>query len=208
MSAYPSRRGAGIAPTPAGGPQPGMGDDRGVAADKRGNKTLRDLILSLFVLGFVVFAIYLFIPHDSHADPVVVVPYSVELGQARRDAPYPVAGPEGLGADWRSTSVTYSDTDPKNVTWHIGFVGPKQQYVAIEQSNAASDAFAAAVTLGSHRDATRTVAVAGQSWDHWSGGRYTALVHKEPGHTTVVLGTGPESTLTTMAAAIQERGGR
>ncbi|MEE4543516.1 DUF4245 domain-containing protein [Streptomyces sp. V4-01] len=178
-----------------------------MAADKRGNKTLRDLVLSLFVLGFVVFAIYVFIPHDSHADPVVVVPYSVELGQARRAAPYPVAAPEGLGAGWRCTSVTYSDTDPKNVTWHLGFVDPQQSYVAIEQGNAPSAAFAASVTLGGHRDGARTVTVAGQTWDRWTGGRYSALVHRETGHTTVVLGTAPEAVLTKTAAALQERGG-
>lgn len=184
-----------------------MGDDRGVAADKRGNKTVRDLLLSLVVLGVAVFAIYLFIPHDSHADPVTVVPYSVELGQARRDAPYPVAGPEGLGADWRSTSVTYNAADPKNVTWHVGFVDPAQQYVAIEQSNGAADAFVSSVTLGSHRDGTRTVSAGGHTWERWTGGRYTALVRTDAKATTVVLGTAPDAQLTQMAAALQERGG-
>ena len=107
-----------------------------MAADKRGNKTLIDLALSLVVLGIVVGVIYLFIPHGSKAaDPVRPVSYSVELGQARRDAPYKVAGPEGLSAQWRATSVTYTGADPTNVTWHIGFVDPDKQYVAIEQSN-------------------------------------------------------------------------
>jgi hypothetical protein len=178
-----------------------------VAADKRGSKTVRDLMLSLVVLGFVVFVIYLFVPHDSHADPVKTVSYSVELGQARRDAPYPVAGPEGLGADWRSTSVTYDDSDPKNVTWHIGFVDPDQQYVAVEQSNGRADAFVASVTLNSHRDGTRTVTAGGHTWERWTGGRYTALVRREPGVTTVVLGTAPDAQLTQMAAALRERGG-
>lgn len=184
-----------------------MGDDGGVAADKRGSKTVRDLILSLVVLAFAVFAIYLFIPHDSHADPVKVVPYGVELGQARRAAPYPVAGPEGLGGDWRSTSVTYTGTDPKNVTWHIGFVDPDQQYVAVEQSNGPSDAFAASVTIGGHRDAAATVSAGGRTWQRWSGGRYAALVNREADHTTVVLGTAPQAQLVRMAGALRESGG-
>jgi hypothetical protein len=179
-----------------------------VAADKRGGKTVRDLILSLVVLGVVVFAIYLFIPHDSHADPVKAVPYSVELGQARRDAPYPVAAPEGLGADWRSTSVTYGSADPRNVTWHIGFVDPEQQYVAVEQSNGPAAAFVGSVTIGSHRDGTRTVAAGGYAWERYTGGRYTALVRKEPHVTTVVLGTAPDAQLQQMAAALRESGGR
>ncbi|HEY5833548.1 DUF4245 domain-containing protein [Streptomyces sp.] len=179
----------------------------GVAADKRGNKTVRDLALSLTVLGFVVFVIYLFIPHDSHADPVKVVPYSVELGQARRDAPYPVAGPEGLGADWRSTSVAYSSADPQNVTWHVGFVDPQQEYVAVEQSNGPAEPFITRVTLDSHRDGDVEVEAGGRVWERYAGGRYTALVRKEQGVTTVVLGTAPDEQLRRMAAALRERGG-
>jgi hypothetical protein len=178
-----------------------------VAADKRGNKTVRDLLLSLVVLGFVVFVIYLFVPHDSHADPVKVVPYNVELGQARRVAPFPVAGPEGLSADWRSTSVTFNGADPADTTWHIGFVDPEQQYVAVEQSNSRTDPFVASVTLNSHRDGTRTVQAGGLTWERWTGGRYTALVNRQPHVTTVVMGTAPDSQLTRMAAALKLRGG-
>src|SRR4051812_42764711 len=174
---------------PCGRPVPGMGDDRGVAADKRGSKTVRDLLLSLSVLGVVVFVIYLFIPHDSHADPVKVVPYDVELAQARRDAPYAVAGPEGLGAGWRATSVTYTGTDPHHVTWHLGFVDPGQQYVAIEQSNGSPGAFVDSVTLGSHHVSAPAVRIGSLTWERWTGGRYDALVSERPGVTTVVLGT-------------------
>jgi hypothetical protein len=193
---------------PAVGARWGMGDDRGVAADKRGNKTVRDLVLSLMVLSVVVAVIYLFVPHDSDADPVKPIGYSVELGQARRDAPFEVAGPEGLGAQWRATSVSYSATDPHKVSWHLGFVDPEQQYVAVEQSNAAPGAFIAEVTLGAHRDGSRTVSAGGHVWERWTGKRYTALVRKEQGVTTIVLGTGPDGQLTQMAAALRERGGR
>jgi hypothetical protein len=169
---------------------------------------VRDLALSLVVLGFVVFVIYLFIPHDSHADPVVTVPFSVELGQARRDAPYPVAAPEGLGADWRPTSVRYDASDPGNVTWHLGFVEPQQEYVAVEQSNAPAAAFIAQVTHTSHRDGDRTVTVGGQVWQRYTGGRYPALVHEERDVTTVVLGTATDAAFQRMAAALRATGGR
>lgn len=193
--------------TPGVGALPGMGDDRGVAADKRGNKTVRDLVLSMLVLGVVVYLIYLFIPHDSKASPVKAVSYTVELQQARRDAPYPVAGPEGLGAGWRANSVTYDASDAKNVTWHLGFIDPAQQYVSVEQTNGPAAAFVRKVTLGAHRDGNRTVEVAGKTWDRWTGGRYAALVREETGFTTVVLGTDGESQLRKLAAALQERRG-
>ncbi len=178
-----------------------------MAADKRGNKTVRDLGLSLLVLGIVVFAIYLFIPHDAGADPVAgrTVGYSVELQQARRDAPYPVAGPQGLGKDWRATSVDYQGTDRKNVTWHLGFVDPEQQYVAVEQSNGDPAEFIGQVTLDSHRDGHRTVVAGGRTWQRYTGGRYTALVREEAGVTTVVLGTGPDAQLRQLAQALTYR---
>jgi hypothetical protein len=192
---------------PGGGSARGLGDHRGVAADKRGNKTLIDLVLSMVVLGVVVAVIFIFIPHGSKADGVKPVSFSVELGQARRDAPYKVAGPQGLSAKWRATSVTYSDTDPKNVTWHLGFVDPDDEYVAVEQSNAPAATFISTVTLKAHRDGTRTVTAGGQVWERYAGDKYNALVRRQSGVTTVVLSTGPDTSITQMAAALQERGG-
>ncbi|BBA99806.1 putative secreted protein [Actinacidiphila reveromycinica] len=176
-----------------------------MAADKRGgNKTVRDLILSMLVLGVAVYLIYLFIPHDSKATPVKTesVGYTVELQQARRDAPYPVAGPTGLGSKWSATSVTYSGSDRKNVTWHIGFVDPDQQYVALEQTNGDAAEFITQVTINGHRDAGRTLPVDGVAWQYYTGGRYDALVHEEGGVTTVVLGTAPDAQLQRFAATL------
>ncbi|SDN30374.1 Protein of unknown function [Actinacidiphila guanduensis] len=181
----------------------------GVAADKRGNKTVRDLALSMVVLGVVVFGIYLFVPHgNGKRDPVKTetVSYNVELEQARRDAPYPVLGPTGLGARWRATSVQYSGADRRNVTWHLGFVDPEEQYVALEQTNGAAKAFAAQVTIGSHPDPGSGVAVAGATWQHWSGGRYDALVRTDKGVTTVVMGTAPQSQLVRLATSLRPTG--
>lgn len=201
--------GRGAAGHPAVGRPTGMGDDGHVAADKRGNKTIRDLALSLVVLGVVVYTIYLFIPHDSKADPVrtETVSYTVELQQARRDAPYEVAGPEGLSAKWRATSVTYQAADRKDVTWHLGFVDPEQQYVAVEQSNGDPDDFISEVTLKAHRDGDRTATVDGVTWDRYVGGRYNALVRRQQGVTTVVLGTAPDAQLKQLAGSLKESKG-
>jgi hypothetical protein len=203
----PGERSAGGRRAPAFGTAAAMRDHGTVAADKRGNKNLRDLVLSMTVIGAVSALIYVFIPHDSKADPTKPVTFSVELGQARRDAPYKVAGPEGLPATWRPTSVTYNAADPANVTWHIGFVDPQDEYVAVEQSNAAAGPYIKDVTFGAHRDGNRTVTAGGLVWDRYAGPKYNALVRKEQGVTTVVLGTGKDAELTTMAAALKERGG-
>ena len=84
----------------------------------KGKQTVWDMVRSLAVIGVVVAGIYIFIPHDEKADPTRVVDYRVETVTARRAAPYPVAAPVGLGADWRATSVTY---ERKNADgWHLG----------------------------------------------------------------------------------------
>src|SRR5882757_9260921 len=100
-----------------------MGDHRDVANTRGGKQTVRDLVLSMAVIGVVAAVIYIFIPH-SEGVPVKSVSYTAELGQARRDAPFAVAAPVGLGKQWRATSVTYGTSDTKAVAWHLGFVDP------------------------------------------------------------------------------------
>ncbi len=180
---------------------PAMGDDRGVAS-MRGRQTVRDMVLSLAVIGAIVAVIYLFIPHGGEGgDPVKQVGYSVELGQARRAAPYPVAAPAGLGRDWRATSVRYDGSDPRSTTWHLGFVDPQNQYVAVEQSNGDPDRFIAQTTLQSEKDGSQQVS--GRPWDRYDGGRYRALVQRSGGTTTMVAGTAPFDQLAQMAAALR-----
>jgi hypothetical protein len=171
----------------------------------RGKQTVRDLVLSMAAIGVVVFGIYFFVPH-SEGDPVKTVGYSVELGQARRDAPYAVAAPVGLGKDWRATSVTYDATDPKAVAWHLGFVDPQEEYAAVEQSNAEAAAFVEAKTYGAKRSGSRTVD--GVTWAKYEGPKYDALVREASGVTTVVTGTAPFAQLAELAAALEERGGQ
>ncbi|MDF9815365.1 hypothetical protein M2266_004596 [Streptomyces sp. SPB162] len=179
-----------------------MGDHRSVA-NKRGNQTLRDLLLSMAVLGVVVAVIYVFIPHDTNADPVKPIGFQTELSQARRDAPFPVAAPEGLGKDWRATTVAYDAKDAKAIEWHLGFVDPQDEYAAVEQGNGPSAKFIAAKSKRAVRDGNRTVSVAGVPWDRYKGPKYNALVRVEKGVTTMITGTAPDEQLAELAAALK-----
>ncbi|WP_127358439.1 DUF4245 domain-containing protein [Actinacidiphila soli] len=181
-----------------------MGDHRGVA-NTRGNQTVRDLVLSMAVIGVVVAVIYIFIPH-SEGDPVKSVSYTVELGQARRDAPFAVAAPVGLDKQWRATSVMYDASDTKAVAWHLGFVDPENEYAAVEQSNANAVAFIKEKTYSAVRSGSRTVD--GFTWARYKGDKYDALVREEGGVTTMVTGTASFDQLAKLAAALQERGGQ
>lgn len=161
---------------------------------------MRDLVLSMAVIGVVVAGIYVFIPHDEKADPVKAVDYRVELVTARRAAPYPVLAPTGLPEKWKPTSVSY-ERQSENA-WHLGYLDPDGEYVAVEQSTAAAEKYVPEVSRRAE-DTGRTQQVAGETWQRWEGPKYDALVRTDAGATTVVTGTASYGRLAEMAAALE-----
>ncbi|MER6214807.1 DUF4245 domain-containing protein [Streptomyces sp. NPDC001674] len=171
----------------------------------KGKQTVWDMVRSLAVIGVVVAGIYIFIPHDDKADPTRTVDYRVETLTARRAAPYPVAAPVGLPEQWRATSVTF---ERKNANaWHLGFLDPQQQYVAVEQSTDASQKNLAKLTQKA-APTGQTQQVGDRAWERWDGEKYDALVRQEQGYVTVVTGTGSFEQLGTMAAALEFKQGQ
>lgn len=172
----------------------------GGVAGMRGRQTVRDMVLSMAVIGAVVAVIYVFIPHDDTADPVKAVDYRVELLTARRAAPYPVAAPQGLPKEWKPTSATYARTAAD--AWHLGFLDPDGEYVAVEQSTEPARTYAAKVSQRAERT-EKTQQVNGVTWQRWEGAKYDALVREDKGSTTVVTGTASMARLAEMAAALE-----
>ncbi|MFJ5632980.1 DUF4245 domain-containing protein [Streptomyces goshikiensis] len=166
----------------------------------KGKQTIWDMVRSLAVIGLVVGGIYIFIPHDEDGDPTRVVDYRVETITARRAAPYPLAAPVGLAKEWRATSVEY---ERKNAnSWHLGFLDPQDQYVAVEQSSEPSDKYLAKVTQQA-KATGQTQQVGDAAWERWEGEKYDALVRREAGYVTVVTGTAPFEQLGAMASALE-----
>nr|MDT0518295.1 DUF4245 domain-containing protein [Streptomyces sp. DSM 41633] len=170
----------------------------------KGKQTVWDMVRSLGVIGIVVAGIYLFVPHDEEADPTHAVDYRVETITARRAAPYPVAAPVGLPEQWRATSVTY---ERKNANaWHLGFLDPEKQYVAVEQSSDTSPKYLDRVTQKATATG-QTQQVGDAAWERWDGEKYDALVRREQGHVTVVTGTASFEQLGAMAATLEFKQG-
>ncbi|NUL07071.1 DUF4245 domain-containing protein [Streptomyces lunaelactis] len=174
----------------------------GHVAGMRGRQTMRDMVLSMAVIGAVVAVIYVFIPHDEKADPVKAVDFRVELLTARRAAPYPVAAPEGLAKEWKPTSVSYERADSD--AWHLGFLDPDGEYVAVEQSTAPAGKYIPKVSQQA-RETGKTQQVAGETWQRWEGPKYDALVREDKGSTTVITGTASPERLAQMAAALETK---
>ncbi|MDQ8702391.1 DUF4245 domain-containing protein [Streptomyces sp. LHD-70] len=169
-------------------------------AGTRGTKTIRDMLLSLAVIGAVVAVIYIFIPHDESQSPVKTVTYDVELATAQRAAAYPVLAPEGLGKDWKATSVRFQGDERDH--WHLGFHAPDGKYVAVEQSTEKAPVFVDDVTRGAEETA-RSERIDGSTWTRYEGETYDALVRTEKGATTVVTGSASFKTLAEMAGALK-----
>ncbi|WP_369261730.1 DUF4245 domain-containing protein [Streptomyces sp. R35] len=169
-------------------------------AGTKGKQSVRDMILSLALIGLMAGIIYIFIPHDDSAPPLKRVDYQVELLTARRAASYPVAAPEGLPKTWKATSVRYDGSEFD--TWHLGFHAPDGQYVAIEQSTQKSAVFIDTASQGAEETKV-TQRIGDQTWQRYTGGRYDALVLKSKGSTTVVTGTASFGQLAKMAGALK-----
>jgi hypothetical protein len=171
-----------------------------VAGSNGKQKTVRDMILSLGLIGIAAALIYVFIPHDDSPPDIRRVDYRVELLTARRAASYPVAAPEGLPKTWKATSVRFQGDNSDS--WHLGFHTPDDEYVQIEQSTQKPAEFIDEASQGGH--ATKvTQKIDGRTWTRYTGGRYDALVLAGKGSTTVVAGTGSFNQLTEMAQALK-----
>ncbi|MDI3403628.1 DUF4245 domain-containing protein [Streptomyces sp. B-S-A6] len=166
----------------------------------RGTKTIRDMVLSLAVIGAVVAFIYIFIPHDESQSPVQTVSYDVELATAKRAAAYPVLAPEGLDKDWRATSVRFKADERDH--WHLGFHSDNGGYFAVEQSTERAPVFVDQVTRGAEQTG-RTERIDGSAWTRYEGETYDALVRTEKGATTVVTGSASFETLARVAGSLK-----
>ncbi|MER7171979.1 DUF4245 domain-containing protein [Streptomyces mesophilus] len=166
-------------------------------------KTVRDMVLSMAVIGAVVAVIYIFIPHDESATPVKPVnsaELKAALSTASRAASYPVLAPKGLDKDWKATSVRYRGADDEH--WHLGFHGPDGKYVAVEQSTGKPGPFIADQSQDA-KDTGKTERIGGKDWKRYEGDEYDALVLQEGGATTVVTGSGSMARLTEVAGSLE-----
>ncbi|MGW7056862.1 DUF4245 domain-containing protein [Streptomyces sp. NPDC054887] len=168
-------------------------------AGMKGKQTVRDMVLSMAAIGVVVAGVYTLVPHDDSVDPVKPVDYRVELITARRAAPYPVVAPVGLPETWKPTSVSYDRQEGD--AWHLGFLDPEREYIAVEQSSGPAEKFVHEVSQRAAKTA-KTVRIGDETWQRWEGPKYDALVREDKGATTVVTGTASQKRLAEMAGAL------
>lgn len=167
----------------------------------RGNPRFADMLRSVLLVVVLVLLLWGFseLSDTEREPPVRVVDYSGQLSAARDAADYGVLAPSGLGPAWRATSVELQ-TSGDAVRWHLGMLTPQDEYVGLEQYDGES-ATLAAEHLDGLRRAGRT-RIDNVTWEIWTGEVDDALVRRDAGVTTVVVGTASPDTLERFTAAL------
>ena len=155
-------------------------------SEDRTKRGIRDLILSLAVVGIFVAFLYAVVWRPS-PDPVRVVDPTPQLDAARAEADYPVLAPVGLPEQWRPTSARFESAGEGTTTWFLGYVTPDTQYVALAQTDGDAEEFIAEQTVQGRPDGERTVA--GRQWRQYATEDQRSLVASVDGSTVVVTGT-------------------
>lgn len=200
---------------------PGLGDHgvvtttqtppRTSGGRRRGVETLRDIVLSMAVVGLVVAAIYGVVAWQRPEVQGPIRPaVDVEsvVGQVQSTGPFAVWEPR-LTGDWQPTSAWFDSASVSGVdggVLHLGFLTPNGSYAEVRQTDAATDAVVdewidGAVAVGE-------LEIDGRIWQQVeseeTGQRGLVLVRPDerPEVTVVVTGKADEAELTELAASL------
>jgi len=171
---------------------------------KRGRETVRDMVISLAVVGSVIAALFLVTYRPKPDAGPKPVDWQTTAATARGQSPFPLATPTGLPATWIGTSARFATTAKSqgHPVWHLGFVTGGQKYAGLEQSDQDATVFVRDQIDGGQPQGA--VTIKGQSWQSFGPGAsgYRSLVRPAAGSTLVVQGNAVESELEQLAAAI------
>ncbi|WP_225992443.1 DUF4245 domain-containing protein, partial [Actinomadura montaniterrae] len=176
------------------------------AVYKRLTTGLGGFTMAMGACLLLVLAIFVITPRDNK-EVLPTVDYASQLWAMRGDAPYTVWAPEGLSPRWRPTSSRISGLESggkQPVAWHLGFVTPKGEYAALEQSNEKAEAYVPRMTNSSKP--IGTMQVAGASWAkyHRNDKKANSLARPGPGGTSIVVtGTASYEELAVLAASLK-----
>jgi hypothetical protein len=126
----------------------------------RANQTTRNLILALLASLAIVLFIVLVVVRPS-TNLVSPVNYRSVAAQAQPTVSETLAAPP-LPHGWQSNDAELKSDSGKTVTWYVGLITPKQQFIAIEQGIDTSDTWFGSL-LGKAQS-TGHVTIAGIHW--------------------------------------------
>lgn len=137
--------------------------EREQRASRRMRQTVRDMVLSLLVVGVVVVLIAQPWRQTAAEQPVRVVPWQPVADAFATSVEWQVLTPQGLPSEWVSTSARIEPTVDGRTALHIGWITTGQQYAALEQSDTADVNYVRDSTGGGEPTGS-PYAAAGRDW--------------------------------------------
>lgn len=155
-------------------------------------KTVRDMVLSMGVIGAVV-AVIVVINWQPSPEPVKALDSAPVAEAVAAAVDYDVLHPQ-LAEGWRATSARFEPTAETGdePVWFNGWVTPEGEYAAVVQSTATNSGFVEEQTVGGLPITDRAVLPAGtEAWQAYvtRDGNQRSLVRQTDGVTTIVTGT-------------------
>jgi len=175
---------------------------------RHGRQTVRDMVLSMAVVGLGVLFLLVVAWRPNKPDAEVrVVDWTTTAVAASAAAEYPLVVPTGLSSQWRSTSARFERLPQSSgrPAWQVGFVTPGEQYAGLIQSDGDPAALVAGTVQGGRPEGE--VQVGGVAWQAYSAGEngYRTLVRTLPRSTVIVTGSAEQAELVQLAASLVEQ---
>ena len=103
------------------------------AAKRRARQTLINLLLALGATVAMALALVMVVPRDD-SNLIKPVDFVAIASDVRQSVGIDVLAPETIPTGWWSNSARWRDNTADGVNyWHVGFVGPKSQYIGVDQ---------------------------------------------------------------------------
>lgn len=140
------------------------------AKRRRGLETVRDMVLSMGLVGVVVLAVFWTVAWQRPEVQGPVRP-SVDVSQVFSDVevsnPFPVLEPTGLSTAWTPTSAWFEPAGVASAidggVLHVGYVTPDGSYAEVRQTD--GDQRSAVAEWADDAEPIDTVTVSGMTWD-------------------------------------------
>jgi len=166
--------------------------------------TLRSMVISMVVIMAAGLVWLAMVPRVREISQPAVDVTSM-ASQVRQQTSWAISQPQ-LPAGWKATNVRFSAAGDGLRTWHAGYLSPEGNYLSIDQTQHATDAWVAAQTSNGRVEGP--MPAGGATWEKLSS-RDTvqrSLVSRATGATgltTVLSGTAPFAQLGQFAEALE-----
>ena len=178
---------------------------------RRGFETVRDMVLSMALVGVLVLAVFWFVAWQRPEVQGPVRP-DVDVEQVFDDVrvsdPFPVLEPLGLPDGWEPTSAWFEPASVNGVidgaVLHVGYLTPEGSYAEVRQTDGAADE-AISEWVGADVETDGDIDISGDTWQvvRSSETGRDGVVRSADGTTVVVTGKAEPGELEELAASLQ-----